>query len=258
MPKCWQWDGDLVQARCSTGMLIIVIPQTEQNSRNNLQSATFFKDEWPFEPKTAFILNPRVDFSLMMWLNQFSMELISSIFIGIGLAMDSFTVSLGIGTGGCANDRRAKFRLAFHFGFFQMAMTVIGWFTGSTVARYIEAFDHWIAMGLLAYVGGNMIRSGLNPDFDSYVSDPSKGRLLVFLSVATSIDAMAVGLSMAMLQAPWLVPAIIIGLVTWGLSSFGLLAGDRLGQKFGKRMEILGGLILLGIGVRILVTHLIM
>jgi putative Mn2+ efflux pump MntP len=185
------------------------------------------------------------------------MEHLTSIFIGVGLAMDAFTVSLGIGTGRQANDQRAKFRLAFHFGLFQMGMTIVGWFAGSTVAELIQAFDHWIAMALLAYVGGNMIRSGFNPEMESYISDPSKGKLLVILSVATSIDAMAVGLSMAMLSEPWLIPSIIIGVVTWGLSSFGLLAGDRLGQKFGKRMEILGGLILLGIGIRVLVTHLL-
>ena len=184
------------------------------------------------------------------------MEYLTSIFIGIGLAMDAFTVSLGIGTGRRANDRRAKFRLSFHFGFFQMAMTIVGWFAGSTIARYIETFDHWIAMGLLAYVGGNMILSGLKPETETYIKDPSKGKLLIILSVATSIDALAVGLSMAMLKAPCLLPAIIIGVVTWGLSIFGLLAGDSLGQRFGKRMELLGGLILLGIGVRILVTHL--
>ena len=112
------------------------------------------------------------------------MELLTSIFIGVGLAMDAFTVSLGIGTGGQANDQRSKFRLAFHFGVFQMGMTVVGWFAGSTIASYIQAFDHWIALALLAYVGGNMIRSGLNPEVESYVSNPSKGRLLVILSVA--------------------------------------------------------------------------
>ena len=135
-------------------------------------------------------------------------------------------------------------------------MTVVGWLAGSTIAAFIQAFDHWIAMILLAYVGGNMIRSGINPQVESYVKDPSKGKLLIILSVATSIDAMAVGLSMAMLNTPCLVPAIIIGIVTWGLSAFGLLAGDKLGHKFGKRMEILGGLILLGIGLRVLITHL--
>jgi len=183
------------------------------------------------------------------------MEHLTTIFIGIGLAMDAFTVSLGIGTGRQANYQRAKFRLIFHFGFFQAAMTVLGWFAGSSVAQYIRGFDHWIAMALLAYVGGNMILSGLNPEGETYLSDPSKGRLLIMLSIATSIDAMAVGLSLAMLNEPWLIPAIIIGIVTWTLCAVGLLAGDKLGQKFGKRMEILGGLILIGIGLRVLITH---
>jgi len=135
-------------------------------------------------------------------------------------------------------------------------MTIVGWFAGNSIAHIIQAYDHWVAMALLAYVGGNMIRSGLNSEVESYISDPSKGRLLVILSVATSIDALAVGLSMAMINAPWLLPSIIIGLVTWGLSSVGLITGDVLGDKFGKRMEILGGLILIGIGIQILVTHL--
>ena len=180
----------------------------------------------------------------------------TSILIGIGLAMDSFTVSLGIGTSGQANYRRARFRLIFHFGLFQAGMTIIGWFAGNTVAEYIQAIDHWVAMALLAYVGGSMIRSGLNPGNKSYQIDPSKGTLLIVLSIATSIDAMAVGLSMAMLDEPWLIPVIIIGLVTWGFSSIGLLAGDKLGGKFGKRMEVLGGLILLGIGIRVVITHI--
>lgn len=184
------------------------------------------------------------------------MEHLTSVLIGVGLAMDAFTVSLGIGTGQQANYGRAKFRLIFHFGFFQAAMTVVGWYAGSTVVHCIRGFDHWIAMALLAYVGVNMIRSGLNPEAKAYISDPSKGRVLIMLSIATSIDAMAVGLSMAMLNQPWLIPSIIIGVVTWGLCAVGLLAGDKLGQRFGKRMEILGGLILIGIGLRVLITHL--
>ena len=184
------------------------------------------------------------------------MEHLTSILIGIGLAMDAFTVSLGISTGRQLDNQRSKFRLAFHFGVFQMGMTIVGWFAGSSIAEYIEAFDHWIALGLLAYVGGNMIRSGLNPEQETYLNDPSKGRLLILLSVATSIDALAVGLSMAMIQAPWLLPSIIIGLVTWGLSSIGITAGDALGHRFGKKMELIGGVILIGIGIQILVTHL--
>jgi putative Mn2+ efflux pump MntP len=183
------------------------------------------------------------------------MEHLTSVLIGIGLAMDAFTVSLGIGTGKQANYNRAKFRLIFHFGLFQAAMTVLGWYAGNTVAHYIREFDHWIAMALLGYVGMNMIRSGVNPEADSYISDPSKGKILIMLSIATSIDAMAVGLSMAMLDQPWLVPVMIIGIVTWGLCTIGLLIGDKLGKKFGKRMEIFGGLILIGIGLRVLITH---
>ncbi len=179
----------------------------------------------------------------------------TSILIAVGLAMDSFTVSLGIGTGRRSFDRRARFRLIYHFGLFQAAMTALGWFAGHTIVHYIRAVDHWLALGLLLYVGGNMIRSGLNPEAVSYHSDPSRGRLLILLSIATSIDAMAVGLSLAVLNEPWLVPVIIIGLVTWGLSGVGLLAGNQLGQKFGKNMEILGGSILILIGLRVVITH---
>lgn len=183
------------------------------------------------------------------------MELVSSILIAIGLAMDAFAVSLGVGTAGQAKDRRARFRLAFHFGFFQAMMTLLGWLAGSTIASFIQGVDHWIAMGLLAYVGINMIRNGLNPEKDSYSCDPSRGKMLMILCVATSIDALAVGLSMAMINSPILVPSIIIGVITFGLSAFGLLAGRQLGITFGKRMEIIGGLILLGIGIRIILSH---
>jgi putative Mn2+ efflux pump MntP len=185
------------------------------------------------------------------------MEFITSVLIGVGLAMDAFAVSLGIGTGRQAENRRAQFRLAFHFGWFQMMMTILGWLAGSTIAGLINQFDHWIAMALLGYVGANMIRSGQNPDEARYRSDPSRGKTLIILGVATSIDAMAVGLSMAMLRTSVWIPSIIIGVVTFIISGMGLLAGDRLGARFGKRMEILGGLILIGIGLRVLATHLL-
>ena len=185
------------------------------------------------------------------------MELVTALFIAVGLAMDAFAVSLGIGTTGQARDRRSKFRLAFHFGFFQGGMTLLGWVLGSTIAGFIGGVDHWVALVLLAYVGINMIRSGLNPDGECYQSNPSKGKTLMMLCVATSLDAMAVGLSMAMLQTPVLFPSVVIGVVTAGLSAFGLLAGTQLGITFGKRMEILGGLILIGIGLRIVYTHIL-
>ena len=184
------------------------------------------------------------------------MDLITTLLMAVSLAMDAFAVSLGIGTAQWADQARPRFRLAFHFGFFQFIMPVLGWLAGTTIERYISQFDHWIAFILLAYVGIKMIRSGLNPHQESYTSDPSRGGMLVVLAIATSIDALAVGLSLAMLNVQVLAPAIVIGVVTFGMSMVGLLAGNRLGEKFGKRMELIGGVILIGIGLRVLVTHL--
>lgn len=183
------------------------------------------------------------------------MEFVTYLLIAVGLAMDAFAVSLGVGTSGRASDGRAKFRLAFHFGVFQMAMTLLGWLAGSTIAHFIALFDHWIAMILLGYVGVNMVRSGFNPDGECYGENPSKGKTLMILCVATSLDALAVGLGMAMINAPVFVPSILIGVVASGLSAIGLFAGNRLGEAFGKRMEVVGGLILIGIGLRIVFSH---
>lgn len=170
--------------------------------------------------------------------------------------MDAFAVSIGAGTSGLVNDTRSKLRLAFHFGIFQAGMTALGWLAGSTIQHWITGFDHWVAFGLLTYVGVNMIRTGLSDGEDDNRRNPSKGATMVLLSFATSIDALAVGLSFAMLSIPVLSPAVVIGVITFGLSLFGLLAGNRLGEKFGKRMEIIGGVILIGIGLRVLIGHL--
>ena len=163
---------------------------------------------------------------------------------------------LGIGTTGQAKDARARFRLAFHFGVFQSGMALLGWLAGSTIVSLISGLDHWAALALLGYVGVNMVRAGASEDGVCYQTNPSKGRTLMVLCVATSLDALAVGLSLAMLKTSILFPVLLIGVVTSGLSLFGLLAGTTLGEKFGKRMEILGGLILIGIGVRVVVSHI--
>lgn len=184
------------------------------------------------------------------------MGIATSLFVALGLAMDAFAVSLGIGCAGQASVPRAKFRLSFHFGVFQAGMTLLGWLVGNTIAGFISAVDHWVALILLSYVGINMILSGLNTGCESYQSDPSKGKTLLMLCVATSLDAMAVGLSMAMIQTPVVFPSIVIGVVASGLSIFGLFAGNKLGETFGKRMEMIGGLILVGIGLEILISHL--
>lgn len=185
------------------------------------------------------------------------MSFLTSFLIAIGLAMDAFAVSLGIGCAGQACSARSVFRLAFHMGLFQGLMTLLGWLAGTSIAELIAGVDHWIAMLLLAFVGTHMVFSGLSAAEERQRRDPSRGGNLLIICVATSIDAMAVGLSLAMLEIPAFSPSLMIGVVTLGLSLFGLLAGQSLGGRFGKRMEILGGLILNGIGVRILLSHLL-
>ncbi|GAB4539340.1 MAG: manganese efflux pump MntP family protein [Anaerolineae bacterium] len=184
------------------------------------------------------------------------MDLTSILLIAIGMAMDAFAVSLGIGTTRQASRPRPIFRLSFHFGLFQFLMPILGWLAGSTIASLISQFDHWVAMGLLTFVGTRMIRSGLDPGNETYSGDPSRGGTLVMLSVATSIDAFAIGLSLAMLRVNILYPGAVIGVVTASLSLIGLLVGHKLGLRFGKSMEILGGLVLIGIGLRVVVSHL--
>jgi manganese efflux pump family protein len=185
------------------------------------------------------------------------MDLVSLIFTGIGLAMDCFAVSLGIGTTGAARGFRPFFRLSFHFGLFQGLMTLLGWLVGTTIANLISNVDHWIALALLAWVGTRMIIEGFKPiEETAKRADPSRGGTLVMLAVATSLDAMAVGLSLAIVKVDIWLSSLLIGVISAALSLVGLGIGHRLGLAFGKKMEILGGLILIGIGIRILITHL--
>ncbi len=170
--------------------------------------------------------------------------------------MDAFAVALGVGSLQVSNGPRPTFRLSFHFGLFQFLMPILGWAAGSGVARLMSSVDHWVAFALLAFVGGRMVRSGLDADGESYAADPTRGRTLVMLSVATSIDAFAVGLSLAMLDINIMYPSTIIGIVAAGFTLLGLQLGNRLGQWFGKRMEVIGGAVLMFIGLRILFLHL--
>ena len=183
------------------------------------------------------------------------MEVFTITLISIGLAMDAFAVSLGIGTTSQIPTRRGKIRLASHFGIFQAGMTLLGWLAGETIVQYVQDIDHWIAFALLAYVGINLIRTGFDKEGKAFMQDPSTGYILVFLSFATSIDAFAVGLSIALLNVSIFLSVIMIGLTALMLSAVGLFAGTRLGKALGKQMEIAGGLILLGIGIRVVITH---
>jgi putative Mn2+ efflux pump MntP len=183
------------------------------------------------------------------------MSLLETLPLAVALAMDAFAVSVGAGAAGRARGGRATFRLAFHFGLFQFLMPVLGWLAGSTVAHLVAAVDHWIAFALLAWIGGGMIRAAFRDD-GATVADPSRGWSLVLLSLATSVDALAVGFSLAMLRVRIWQPSVVIGLVAALFSVLGHRGGDRLGRRFGRRAEFAGGVILLGIGARILVEHL--
>ncbi len=180
------------------------------------------------------------------------MGTIDIIVIAVGLAMDAAAVSLAAAASGFAKDGRAVFRLAFHFGLFQFMMPVIGWFMGVGFVFYFKAFDHWVAFALLFFVGTRMIISGMDKSETIHKNDPSKGMTMVMLSIATSIDALAIGLSFAMLEVSIWYPSVMIGIVTAGMSLLAIRIGKGLGILFGKRMEILGGLILIFIGSRIL------
>ena len=185
------------------------------------------------------------------------MSFIEILLIAVGLAMDAFAVSLGAGARRSNQGARTTFRLAFHFGLFQFIMPVIGWFFGRQVDAYVQTYDHWIVFVLLSYVGGKMIYSGLDPSVQAERKDnPSKGLNLIILSIATSLDALAVGISLAVLDVDIWYPSFVIGVVTSVICIAGVFIGNKLGLRFGKIMEIIGGAVLIAIGIKILITHL--
>lgn len=174
--------------------------------------------------------------------------------------MDAMAVAIGTSAILRGVTPRQVFRLAFHFGLFQALMPVIGWVLGALAAGYIRSYDHWIAFGLLAFVGGRAILEALSGNEEGEVSrrDPTRGASLILLSLATSVDALAVGLTFAMLDIQVWYPALVIGLVAGGLTVAGMLFGARLGRRFGRVMEVLGGLVLIGIGLKILIEHVLL
>lgn len=178
--------------------------------------------------------------------------------VAVGLAMDAFATAIAVSVSLRSVSRRQVFRLAWHFGLFQAMMPVIGWLAGLTVAGWIELWDHWVAFGLLVIVGGRSVVAGLKdrPQDAEGEFDPTRGLNLVVLSIATSVDALAVGLSFAALGVQVWVPSLIIGGVAGGMTVVGMMAGSALGRWSGRGAEIIGGIILIAIGVWIVADHL--
>lgn len=182
------------------------------------------------------------------------MNFLSILLIAAGLAMDAFAVSITSGI--TVRHLRIKhaLKIALFFGFFQAIMPIIGWLSGMSLRNIISGFDHWIAFGLLSIIGCKMIYESFKLKKEKI--NPQNIYILFILSIATSIDALAVGLSLSFLKVAIILPAIIIGVVTFLLSFFGVYVGNKVGHFFERKIEMIGGLVLIGIGLKILIEHL--
>ena len=184
------------------------------------------------------------------------MNTTSILIIAIGVSMDALAVSIAIGISLPTLQQRHLLRVAWVFGAFQAVMPIIGWMAG-TRAHILDAFSHWIVFALLTLIGGKMIYESFFPEADRLKKDPTRGWLLIFLGVATSIDALAVGFSMALLDVVIWQPALWIGLITATLCMVGMRFGQHLGQRAERYADLVGGSVLVLIGVNILLDRLL-
>jgi putative Mn2+ efflux pump MntP len=184
------------------------------------------------------------------------MDFISIFIVSAALAMDAFSVSISAGIVIGTPGPRHFFRLAFHFGLFQFMMPIIGYGGGIYLEKYIKSFAHWIAFGLLLFIGLKMLWEAIGDNEENTQRDPSKGINLIMLSIATSIDALAVGFSMGILNKPILLPSIIIGITCCLFSIIGIMIGTKARKIIGQRAEIIGGITLIIIGIKILFNHI--
>ena len=184
------------------------------------------------------------------------MGFITLFIIAVGLSFDSFAVSV---SSGIIRNRIIFFdaaKIAFSLAFFQGSMPLIGWLLGRTISASFASFDHWIAFGLLGLLGVRMVIGGLKEKNEDVPVDPLKPLVLLSLSLATSIDAFVVGVSFAFLEVRMVIAGLVIGSVTFVASMLGILFGKKIGSRLGRRMEVLGGIILFAIGAKILIEHL--
>jgi len=187
------------------------------------------------------------------------MDFLTIIILSIGLSMDSFAVSVGCGLAEQKISFRHAAKISFSFAFFQGLLPLFGWYMGSEIREYVEQIDHWIAFFLLFFLGGKMILQRFQDEKQGKLSDIYSWKHIITLSIATSIDALVVGFSYAMASTGNIFGgAIIIGAVTFFFAMLGIRIGKDVGHSFGPKVELLGGIILIGIGFKILIQHTLM
>lgn len=182
------------------------------------------------------------------------MGISSVVIIAIGLAMDAFTVAVTSGIIIKNDIKRNAFRVGLYFGLFQAIMPLIGWFIGLQFKEYITMIDHWIAFGLLGFLGLKMIYESFKEE-ESKDFNPSDNKTLIILAIATSIDALIVGITFAFMEISIVTAVTIIGVITFILSYAGVYIGRYFGQLLNRKAELLGGIILIIIGIKIVVEH---
>lgn len=185
------------------------------------------------------------------------MEIFSLLILAIALAMDSFAVSITVGLSIKQFHFSTVGKVCFLFAFFQGTMPVIGWWLGQTFADAISSYDHWVVFVLLLFIGGKMVLGAIKYQEAAPFINVYSNKTITTLAIATSIDALAVGISFSLLQVNIVLPAVVIGLVTFIFSFLGISIGWKLGSICRNKIELIGGLLLIGIGIKILIEHLV-
>lgn len=183
------------------------------------------------------------------------MGIIEIFFIGIGLAMDAFAVSVCKGLSMKKINWNKAIIIALYFGIFQALMPIIGYLLGSTFETLVKSIDHWISFILLVLIGGNMIREALEKEKNT-IDDSINFKTMIILAIATSIDALTIGITFAFLKTNIFLASLLIGLITFIMSLVGVTIGNKFGDKYDKIAEITGGIILILLGLKILLEHL--
>lgn len=183
------------------------------------------------------------------------MDIINTLLISVALGIDAFSVAVGAGAFLVKTNKRQKFRLSFHFGLFQFIMPLIGWFLGASVYKFVKDYDHWVVLTLLSIIGFKMIYDSVKQTQDTIKADVTKGWSLIILSIATSIDALAVGFSYALIKQAIILPSIIIGIIAAAMTLTGIYIGEKFSAKYERQATFIGGLVLIAIGIRVVLEH---